>query len=247
MTPRSPLDKEVRGPARLDGATAFTKTAAQAFFPAVAENLTMTVIKRYSNRKLYDTERSCYVTLEEIATMVRGGEEVRIVDNKSGEDLTTVTLAQILYEEEKRERRILPLQSLRMIIQSPGEYLQRLSRPVTEFREQTQAQVEKLRKKAEAQQEEFVAPMREFVENVQKTFDEIQTRFDHRMKDTVETMTQFPDIAGEIERINKRLDGVEKSLSELRTTLDRMADDHGDRPARGRLPSSNGTTRIPRR
>ena len=60
------------------------------------------IVKRYANRKLYDTERSCYVTLDDIAVMIRSGEEVTVVDNKSGEDLTSVTLAQIIFETEKK-------------------------------------------------------------------------------------------------------------------------------------------------
>ena len=61
------------------------------------------VIKRYSNRKLYDTKDSRYVTLLQIAEMVRGGEEVQIIDNNTKEDLTEVTLAQIIYEEQKQK------------------------------------------------------------------------------------------------------------------------------------------------
>ena len=59
-------------------------------------------IKRYANRKLYDTRDSQYVTLQQIAVFVRAGEEVEIIDNKTKEDLTNVTLAQIIYEEQKK-------------------------------------------------------------------------------------------------------------------------------------------------
>ncbi len=62
----------------------------------------MTVIKRYSNRKLYDTEAKRYVTLDEIAEAIRRDEDVRVVDHVSGEDLTTLTMLQILFEQEKR-------------------------------------------------------------------------------------------------------------------------------------------------
>ena len=60
------------------------------------------VVKRYANRKLYDTRDSRYVTLVQIAEYVRNGEDVQIIDNTSKEDLTHVTLAQIIYEEEKK-------------------------------------------------------------------------------------------------------------------------------------------------
>jgi PHB/PHA accumulation regulator DNA-binding domain len=66
------------------------------------------VIKRYSNRKLYDTQDSRYVTLLQIAEMVRGGEEVQIIDNNTKDDLTEVTLAQIIYEEQKAHSRNVP-------------------------------------------------------------------------------------------------------------------------------------------
>jgi polyhydroxyalkanoate synthesis repressor PhaR len=59
------------------------------------------LIKRYANRKLYDTQESRYVTLQHIADFVRSGEDVRIIDNKTKDDVTSVTLAQIIYEEEK--------------------------------------------------------------------------------------------------------------------------------------------------
>lgn len=79
------------------------------------------IIKRYANRKLYDTQHSRYVTLDQISEMIRDGEDVKIVDNKSKEDLTTVTLAQIIFEEEKKQRSFLPLTAMRNIIQNGGE------------------------------------------------------------------------------------------------------------------------------
>src|SRR5262249_12314087 len=80
------------------------------------------IIKRYANRKLYDTEHSRYVTLDQISEMIRNGDDVKIVDNKTKEDLTTVTLAQIIFEEEKKQRSFLPLAAMRNIIQSGGEW-----------------------------------------------------------------------------------------------------------------------------
>src|ERR1700759_4694383 len=80
------------------------------------------VIKRYTNRKLYDTVESRYVTLDEIAEMIKHGAEVKIVDNRSKDDLTSVTLAQIIFEEEKKKNRM-PLSVLREIIRRPGDAL----------------------------------------------------------------------------------------------------------------------------
>jgi polyhydroxyalkanoate synthesis repressor PhaR len=80
------------------------------------------LIKRYANRKLYDTTSSRYVTLEEIGEMVKGGADVKIVDNRNQEDLTAVTLAQIIFEAEKRRSRM-PLLLLTDIIRHGGETL----------------------------------------------------------------------------------------------------------------------------
>jgi polyhydroxyalkanoate synthesis repressor PhaR len=74
------------------------------------------IIKRYTNRKLYDTKDSRYVTLSQIAGMVRAGEEMTVVDNATKEDLTSLTLAQIIYEQEKRQAEVLPLSALRELV-----------------------------------------------------------------------------------------------------------------------------------
>src|SRR6266567_1124056 len=88
------------------------------------------IIKRYANRKLYDTEHSRYVTLDQISEMIRNGDDVKIVDNKTKEDLTTVTLAQIIFEEEKKQRSFLPLGAMRNIIQNGSEWFAEAQRRV---------------------------------------------------------------------------------------------------------------------
>ncbi len=74
------------------------------------------VIKRYSNRKLYDTQESRYVTLEEIEEMIRAGKEISVLDAATGEDLTSVTLAQIILENERNRRVALPSAFLHQLI-----------------------------------------------------------------------------------------------------------------------------------
>lgn len=205
----------------------------------------MKLIKRYTNRKLYDTERSCYVTLDEIAEMVRDGEDVRIVDNRSGEDLTTVTLAQIVYEEEKRDRKLLPLQSLRMIIQSPSEFLHRISRPVVEFRESTQQQVERLRERAVTQQEEIVTPIREFVDGIQRTVDSLGTQLDERLRDSVDGLTQMPEVSRELAQLRRRVAELEADLASTRKELERANVAAAQRSS-SPLPTTDTFSRLPR-
>ena len=80
------------------------------------------LIKKYGNRRLYDTARSRYITLEELAAIIRRGEEVRVVDAKSGEDLTTATLAQIIIEG-RGAARLLPLPLLVQLIRMGDDAL----------------------------------------------------------------------------------------------------------------------------
>jgi polyhydroxyalkanoate synthesis repressor PhaR len=74
------------------------------------------VIKRYSNRKLYDVQDSRYVTLEELEEMIRAGKEISVMDAATGEDLTSVTLAQIILENERHRRAALPTAFLHQLI-----------------------------------------------------------------------------------------------------------------------------------
>ncbi|NCN27890.1 regulator for granula-associated protein [bacterium] len=78
------------------------------------------VIKRYQNRKLYDTHQSCYVTLDEIADMIVRGEEVTVIDNRTKKDITSSTLTQIIFEKQKRSKTLIPVDTLRDIIQLGG-------------------------------------------------------------------------------------------------------------------------------
>ncbi len=76
------------------------------------------VIKRYQNRKLYDTNQSCYVTLEEISQMIKNGDDLKVIDNKSKADITSVTLTQLLYEAERKAKNAVPVEMLKEIIRN---------------------------------------------------------------------------------------------------------------------------------
>jgi polyhydroxyalkanoate synthesis repressor PhaR len=74
------------------------------------------VIKKYANRRLYDTSGSRYINLEDIAALVRNGKDLQVVDAKTGEDITRVTLTQIIVEDAKEQPTGLPLELLRQLI-----------------------------------------------------------------------------------------------------------------------------------
>jgi polyhydroxyalkanoate synthesis repressor PhaR len=82
------------------------------------------VIKKYANRRLYDTTHSRYVNLEDVARLVREGRSVRVVDAASGDDLTRVVLTQIILEDARSEEGGLPLELLRRLVAASDESMQ---------------------------------------------------------------------------------------------------------------------------
>jgi polyhydroxyalkanoate synthesis repressor PhaR len=88
----------------------------------------MPVIKRYPNRKLYDTDSKQYITLEGIAAQIRQGQDIRVVDYTTGEDLTTLTLTLVIQELEKKQSGFFPRSILSDLIQVGGNRLNTLQR-----------------------------------------------------------------------------------------------------------------------
>ena len=106
----------------------------------------MHVIKRYSNRKLYDTESKQYITLDQIADLVRTGEDLQVIENTSGDDLTALTLSQIILEQEKKHKGFLPRPVLSALVEAGGKPMsflrQRLESPL-EFIRQVDDEIER--------------------------------------------------------------------------------------------------------
>ncbi|KFE62884.1 polyhydroxyalkanoate synthesis regulator DNA-binding domain-containing protein [Hyalangium minutum] len=203
------------------------------------------VIKRYTNRKLYDTVESRYVTLDEIAAMIKEGVEVRIVDNRTKEDLTSVTLAQIIFEEEKKKNQM-PLAVLREIIRHPGEsisgFIQKEVTPrVASIREEAEQRLDKLLRRdekkdgeptAEGHQETeppaepkaaepkpeakpSISPS-ELLKASQRAFEEWQQKIDERVKHAVDGLTgNLPALGRDMQSLTQRLEELEKKLAEL--------------------------------
>lgn len=168
------------------------------------------VVKRYRNRKLYDTLDSCYVTLEDIADLVREGEDVCVIDNNSGEDLTSITLAQIILEEEKRKKENLPLGTLFQLIRSGGEtirdFVQKsLGASVNEIhhvKDEIYDHLDKLTKRGSITHDEsdkLISSIKKFVES--------------KVKPTVDNVRNIPSVESEVKEMKKRLKDLEKKLN----------------------------------
>lgn len=100
----------------------------------MASDKEATVIKKYANRRLYHTGTSSYVTLEDLAGLVRNGEDFVVYDAKSGEDITRSVLAQIIFDEESKDgQNLLPIAFLRQLIRFYGDSMQALVPRYLEF------------------------------------------------------------------------------------------------------------------
>ena len=170
-------------------------------------------IKRYANRKLYDTTQSCYVTLDEISELVKDGEDVHIVDNATSEDLTAVTLAQILLEEEKRKKRTLPLATLRQL----------LSRPVVNIRQETEKRVEATKADISKTEDDARDRVNHVVESTQKAYDELQKRVEDSMRIVVNQVTGLGEPGGDLAVILERLTAIEERLDRIDARLAEQA------------------------
>ena len=178
-------------------------------------------IKRYSNRKLYDTRQSRYVTLLQIAEMVRAGEDVQIIDNATKEDKTDVTLALIISEELKARPRAIPLATLKALIRHRGGKL------LTQLRE---SPIGRLMPRDENSGVEHVltveAPISDTPANAEeaqvikeqhgalrRTIEQWQHTIDERIRAVVPHYAAIQELQGEVQQLSRRLEELEKRLS----------------------------------
>ncbi len=137
----------------------------------------MVTIKRYPNRKLYDTEARKYITLEKVAELIRSGNEVEVLDTASGDDLTALILTQIIYEQEKKNGGFLPRSVLQSLVQSGGETLNNLrnglSYPlnlVSHVDDEIRRRVEILVKEGEIRLEDGQQMVKRLIQNASESF-----------------------------------------------------------------------------
>lgn len=184
------------------------------------------VIKRYSNRKLYDTKDSRYVTLPQIAELVRAGEDVQVIDNATKEDKTEATLALIISGEVKSAPKAVPLHTLRELVHSGRERL------LTQFREGPIGRLiggqegeggEEGGVAAAPAPETPVVPapppavassknrLQELVETSKQTIEEWQSAIDDQIKALLPPF--FSNVRDDVERLSARVDELEKRLA----------------------------------
>ena len=216
------------------------------------------LIKRYGNRKMYDTQASRYVTLDAVAGLVRAGEDLRIIDNVTGEDLTAVTFAQIILEEAKRRNGVLGLPVLRWIIQQGGEALHEILTGVDRgrealdsVRELAEKRVRQLAHAAEGGTSRRTGGaakgrgpvsggrglLSDILELPQKPLEQLQHRIDAQVRASLERVTTHPAVQAELRRIERSIRGLERQLGRLRRTAPARPTRLKRRVAKGTAPS----------
>ena len=176
-------------------------------------------IKRYSNRKLYDTRQSRYVTLLQIAEMVRAGEDVQIIDNASKEDKTDVTLALIISEELKARPRAIPLATLKALIRHRGGKLltQLRESPIGRLMPRDENSgvdpvlaIEAL--PSDAMNAEDAQVNKEQPGALRRTIEQWQHTIDERIRAVVPHFAAIQELQGEVQQLSRRLEELEKRL-----------------------------------
>ncbi|HYD48737.1 MAG TPA: polyhydroxyalkanoate synthesis regulator DNA-binding domain-containing protein, partial [Terriglobales bacterium] len=172
-----------------------------------------------------------YVTLDNVTDLVRAGEDLEIVDNDSGEDLTALTFAQIILEEEKRKRGMLDLPVLRWIIQQGGATLQELLHQVDRGREA----LENMREMAEQRvlgvrglvrrepptkkaasgkkAEDSSWGFNELLEMPQRQIEQLQRRIDAQVRSSVDAISKHPALRQELRRLEEGIQRIEQRLA----------------------------------
>jgi polyhydroxyalkanoate synthesis repressor PhaR len=189
----------------------------------MAEEKEPVTIKKYANRRLYNTGTSTYVTLEDLAVMVKNGEDFVVYDAKTSEDITRSVLAQIIFEQENKEgQSLLPIAFLRQLIRFYGDSMQMM---VPSFLEQSISSLTSQQGKFREQITQAFGGVgglgsmedhvRRNMEMFEKTFAMFAPPFARGARAGATTSTDKPQSAGEMDELKRQLDEMQKKLDKL--------------------------------
>lgn len=169
------------------------------------------VIKRYSNRKLYDTKESKYVTLLELADLIRAGEDVQVIDNSTKEDKTEVTLALIISEELKTQPRDIPLSALRSLIRERGgKWLSQLREgPIGKLMPKDAESGGVLEPQKPEERIEETSAKDGPVKGIRATLEQWQNAIDERIQAIIPSGPSLAELQQELARLTARVEVLE--------------------------------------
>lgn len=187
------------------------------------------LIKRYANRKLYDTSEKRYVTLDQIAALVRNGEEIKVVDNKSSDDLTSVTLSQILYEQEKKRESGLPKNFLTELVKSSTTLFDYLRKTMSQWlqaahvsEEAIERHIEDLVKKGQLSVDESRKLRKEVIDRTREYMARVDKNIDERVGQVLKRLNipfrkDMEDLERRMDEMSARYDRLLEQLDKART------------------------------
>ncbi|MCX7958473.1 MAG: hypothetical protein N3B13_05435 [Deltaproteobacteria bacterium] len=176
------------------------------------------IIKRYSNRKLYDTIESKYVTLNDISEMIRSGTDVKIVDNQTNKDITSAVLAHVLFNEEK-SRSSLSIGTLKELIKSGQETLSDY------YRKKVLSRLSKDgSKKMPANGSDFEGSV-EITSFLKASIENLERQFRLNIDDFINTFPAVKKIREELDRISERMVRLESRLDSIIEKLEKKKKD----------------------
>jgi len=181
------------------------------------------IIKKYQNRKLYDTKDSCYVTLDEIAKLIKKGEDVCVIDNKTKADVTSIILTQILVDQEKNAKSILPLTMLKDIIQhgqgSLFDFIQRyvlLGFDTEKGRhEEAERYIDRLVARGELSKVEAKNLLKEVLETPSRDQNDLDQFIGERVTSTLREVSKLDEIEQNITSLTSKLESIETKITDL--------------------------------
>lgn len=182
----------------------------------------MRVIKRYPNRKLYDTQAKQYITLESIAELIRSGLDVQVIDHTTGEDQTALTLSQIIFEQEKRQSGFLPRSILTNLIQAGGDRFGALQRSLASpkvFLQQVDEEIKRRIQSLIAQGELLESEGDRLIQKLIPQSDQT-SQYDTIGDDQLERILQRSSIPtrSEVEELLNQLEMLSNKLDEISQT-----------------------------
>jgi polyhydroxyalkanoate synthesis repressor PhaR len=185
------------------------------------------IIKKYANRRLYNTGTSTYVTLEDLASMVKAGEDFVVYDAKSGEDITRSVLTQIIFEQENKEgQNLLPITFLRQLIRFYGDSMQMLVPRYLEVSIDTLAREQgKFRDQmAQAFGVSGFGPLEDMARRNMEMFERAFAMFAPFPRREAQPGTPGPEAGKTPPPEGGEIDDLKKQMDEMQRRLDRLTD-----------------------
>lgn len=190
----------------------------------------MRVIKRYSNRKLYDTVESHYITLEKIADLISSGEDVKVIDNDTGDDLSKQTLAQVILLMEKKDKNFMPISFMKELLQKGSEsmigYIRKSvyagKETVAQLHEDVEGFIKRLIAKGVMTEEDGMNLLKTIIERAERGKSALETRIDDRIRQTLEKLN-IPS-THEVNKLKDKINELITKIDKLTGTSDQSPD-----------------------